>query len=184
VIDADAAVKLIVVNVAPVAAFGTPELPDDLAIAADRLEPRGLKSWQRDQARLSARATAARAGVQRIRVAVSGGGHGASFPAHTGEMTPHEEFKAGCTCSYSAAGSGPWARAVTCGCPVHPEHCGGEHHTLAGGTNDPRMFIGDNQGRDCFSIYSTNDDGTEDTIHFCDWPALRAAIDKHPAERS
>jgi hypothetical protein len=94
VIDADAAVKLIVVNVAPVAAFGTPELPDDLAIAADRLEPRGLKSWQRDQARLSARATAARAGVQRIRVAVSGGGHGASFPAHTGGMSFRREDKA------------------------------------------------------------------------------------------
>ena len=61
--------------------------------------------------------------------------------------------------------------------------CSADHDTPAGGENDPGITIEDNQGKDCFSIRSDNHDGSEDLIHFCDWPALKAAIDKHQAER-
>ena len=57
------------------------------------------------------------------------------------------------------------------------------HETPAGGENDHGITIEDNQDPDCFSIRSDNHDDTEDLIHFCDWPALKAAIDKHQSER-
>ena len=58
------------------------------------------------------------------------------------------------------------------------------HITPAGGVNLHGTVIGDNQHTDCFSIYQGGDDGTDwDAIHFCDWPALKAAIDKHQSER-
>jgi hypothetical protein len=40
-----------------------------------------------------------------------------------------------------------------------------------------------NQSPDCFSIRSMNDDGSEDLIHFCDWPAMKAVIDAFQQER-
>jgi|ERR1035441_3395655 hypothetical protein len=61
--------------------------------------------------------------------------------------------------------------------------CGADHNTPAGGENGTGITIEDNQDKDCFSIRSDNHDGSEDLIHFCDWPALKAAIDKHQAER-
>ena len=62
-------------------------------------------------------------------------------------------------------------------------HCSAQHKTPAGGENAAGIVIEDNQDPDCFSIRSDNHDGTDDLIHFCDWPALRAAIDKHQRER-
>jgi hypothetical protein len=61
--------------------------------------------------------------------------------------------------------------------------CSPDHVTPAGGENDPGITIEDNQDPDCFSIRSENHDLTEDLIHFCDWTALKAAIDRHQAER-
>lgn len=63
--------------------------------------------------------------------------------------------------------------------------CSPDHQTPAGGENLPGIEITDNQDRDCFSIVYTDPDdpGDCDVIHFCDWPALRAAIDKHQRER-
>jgi len=61
--------------------------------------------------------------------------------------------------------------------------CSAAHSTPAGGGNNSGITIGDNQDKDCFSIYQDNHDGTWDTIHVCDWPALKAAIDRHQAER-
>ena len=62
------------------------------------------------------------------------------------------------------------------------KECSSTHITPAGGQNDD-ITIEDNQDKDCFSIREDNHDGTNDLIHFCDWPALKAAIDKHQAER-
>lgn len=66
--------------------------------------------------------------------------------------------------------------------------CSPDHHTPAGGENMQGIVIEDNQDRDCFSIRYYNpdehgDDLTGDLIHFCDWPALMAAIDQHQRER-
>jgi hypothetical protein len=66
--------------------------------------------------------------------------------------------------------------------------CSPDHHTPAGGENDQGIVIEDNQDRDCFSIRYYDravhgDDLTGDLIHFCDWPALKAAIGKHQHER-
>ena len=57
------------------------------------------------------------------------------------------------------------------------------HNTPAGGRNSCGIVIEDNQDPDCFSIRQDNHDDSEDLIHFCDWPALKAAIDKHQSER-
>ena len=57
------------------------------------------------------------------------------------------------------------------------------HETPAGGGNGCGITIEDNQDPDCFSIRSDDHDGGDDLIHFCDWPALKAAIDKHQSER-
>ena len=62
------------------------------------------------------------------------------------------------------------------------KECNGTHITPAGGENSG-ITIEDNQDKDCFSIREDNYDGTDDLIHFCDWPALKAAIDRHQAER-
>jgi hypothetical protein len=66
--------------------------------------------------------------------------------------------------------------------------CRLSHVTPAGGENLPGIQIEDNQHRDCFSIryYDPEEHdgpGAADLIHFCDWPALRDAIDSHQAER-
>lgn len=61
--------------------------------------------------------------------------------------------------------------------------CSATHVTPAGGENSTGIAIEDNQDPDCFSIRSDNHDGSEDLIHFCDWPALKAAIDRHQSER-
>jgi hypothetical protein len=37
---------------------------------------------------------------------------------------------------------------------------------------------------DDFSIRSVDQNGDEDLIHFCDWPALRATIDQFMADRA
>lgn len=55
--------------------------------------------------------------------------------------------------------------------------CRPDHHTPAGGGNDDVTF-GDNQDKDCLSVYQD-----DDTIHICDWPAFKAAGDKHQRER-
>ena len=60
------------------------------------------------------------------------------------------------------------------------------HITPAGGENPSGIQIEDNQDPDCFTIRYTDpagDPGWDDVIHFCDWPALKAAIDQHQAER-
>lgn len=58
------------------------------------------------------------------------------------------------------------------------------HVTPAGGENLHGTVIIDNRDADCFSICQGGDNDTDwDTIHFCDWPALKAAIDKHQSER-
>jgi hypothetical protein len=62
--------------------------------------------------------------------------------------------------------------------------CSPDHVTPAGGGNSTSIVIEDNQHRDCFSIrYTDPADGSQDLIHFCDWPALKAAIDRHQSER-
>lgn len=62
--------------------------------------------------------------------------------------------------------------------------CSPDHKTPAGGENLPGTVIEDNQHEDCFSIrYTDRDSGEQDLIHFCDWPALKAAIDQHQRER-
>jgi hypothetical protein len=66
---------------------------------------------------------------------------------------------------------------------VTSRQCSASHKTPAGGENDTGVVIEDNQDPDCFSIRSGNHDGSEDLIHFCDWPSLKAAIDKHQRER-
>ena len=67
--------------------------------------------------------------------------------------------------------------------PPNPA-CTAGHVTSAGGENIPGIQIEDNQHEDCFSIrYTDPDSGEQDVIHFCDWPALKAAIDKHQSER-
>lgn len=46
------------------------------------------------------------------------------------------------------------------------------------------ITIEPNQDPTCFSIRQTHANGDdEDLIHFCDWPALRKAIDEFMAER-
>lgn len=67
--------------------------------------------------------------------------------------------------------------------------CSADHDTPAGGENLPGITIEDNQHKDCFSIryYDPGEHESPadaDLIHFCDWPALKAAIDKHQRERS
>ena len=58
------------------------------------------------------------------------------------------------------------------------------HITPAGGENLPGIQIQDNQDADCFSIqYYDPEERAADLIHFCDWPALRDAIDRHQTER-
>jgi hypothetical protein len=62
--------------------------------------------------------------------------------------------------------------------------CSADHHTPAGGRNLPTIVIEDNQAADCFSIrYTDQVSDEQQLIHFCDWPALKAAIDKHQSER-
>ena len=62
--------------------------------------------------------------------------------------------------------------------------CSPDHQTPAGGENLPGIVVEDNQDKDCFSVrYDDPDDDSLDVIHFCDWPALRAAIDQHQRER-
>lgn len=57
-------------------------------------------------------------------------------------------------------------------------------HETPGGGENAHITIGDNQDPDCFSIYQENRDGSDwDVIHVCDWPALKAAINRHQAER-
>ena len=67
-----------------------------------------------------------------------------------------------------------------CSQPVpEPPACSPDHRTQCGD-----IEIGDNQDRDCLSLYQ--DDvaaGVTDTIHICDWPALKAAVDQHQRER-
>ena len=46
------------------------------------------------------------------------------------------------------------------------------------------VFIEPNIDTTCFSIRSVEQDGEEDLIHFCDWPALRATIDQFMADRA
>ena len=65
--------------------------------------------------------------------------------------------------------------------PCHPPPaCSPDHHTQCG-----TIEIGDNQDRDCLSLYQSEfaDDAETDTIHICDWPALKAAVDQHQRER-
>ncbi len=46
------------------------------------------------------------------------------------------------------------------------------------------ITIEPNQDASCFSIRQTHaDPADEDLIHFCDWPALRKAVDEFMAER-
>src|SRR5229473_1570312 len=63
VVDADAAVELVVVDVAPLVASGAAELPHDRVVAADRAQPGWLEAGERDQARLGAGTAAAGAVV-------------------------------------------------------------------------------------------------------------------------
>lgn len=71
----------------------------------------------------------------------------------------------------------PWERIGFIPAPVA---CSPDHHTQCGS-----IEIGDNQDRDCLSLYQDEfaDDAETDTIHICDWPALKAAIDQHQRER-
>lgn len=69
-----------------------------------------------------------------------------------------------------------------------PVACSTGHVTPAGGGNLPGIVIEDNQDADCFSVryYDPAEHeapGDADLIHFCDWPALKTAIDKHQRER-
>lgn len=60
---------------------------------------------------------------------------------------------------------------------VLPPACSPDHHTQCG-----TIEIGDNQDRDCLSLYQ-GENGEWDTVHICDWPALKAAVDQHQRER-
>jgi len=53
---------------------------------------------------------------------------------------------------------------------------------LGGGNAD--ICIEPNVDTTCFSIRQENADGTEDLIHFCDWPAMRATIDQWMIDRA
>lgn len=46
------------------------------------------------------------------------------------------------------------------------------------------IYVEPNVDTTCFSIRAINDDGSEDLIHFCDWPELRATIDQFMADRA
>lgn len=50
-----------------------------------------------------------------------------------------------------------------------------------GGQNPLGITVESNQHRDCFSI-RCEQDGNEDLIHFCDWPAMKSAIDAYQLE--
>ena len=54
---------------------------------------------------------------------------------------------------------------------------------MLGGGNDPEITVEPNIDTECFSIRSVNHDDTEDLIHFCDWPAMRATIDQFMEDR-
>src|ERR1700691_6257631 len=56
---------------------------------------------------------------------------------------------------------------------VMPQACRPDHHTQCGD-----IEIGDNQDRDCLSLYQ-EENGEAATVHICDWPALKAAVDQH-----
>jgi hypothetical protein len=64
VVEADAAVELVIVDVAPVVALRAAELPDDAAVTADAAQPGRLKAGDRDQSRLAAGAMAAFASIK------------------------------------------------------------------------------------------------------------------------
>jgi len=53
-----------------------------------------------------------------------------------------------------------------------------------GGLNRPTITVNCNISDQCFTIHEMNDDGTEDAIHICDWPAMRATIDAFQIARS
>ena len=55
------------------------------------------------------------------------------------------------------------------------------HHTSVPGSLD--IEFGDNQDVDCLSVYQHADPDDDDVIHICDWPAFKAAGDKHQLER-
>lgn len=60
-----------------------------------------------------------------------------------------------------------------------------EHKTSAGGRNIGALHFGDNQSRDCLSVYQEDDvEGGWSIIHICDWEAFKAAGDKHQSERT
>ena len=52
-----------------------------------------------------------------------------------------------------------------------------------GGSNELGITVEPNIDTTCFSIRCDNHDGTEDLIHFCDWPGMRAAIDQFMTDR-
>lgn len=60
---------------------------------------------------------------------------------------------------------------------TEPPACSPDHHTQCG-----TIEIGVNQDRDCLSLCQDLN-GESDTIHICDWPALKAAVDRHQRER-
>ena len=60
--------------------------------------------------------------------------------------------------------------------------CSLGHVTPAGGANLPGIVIEDGLEAGCFTIRHPGGVGG-DWIHFCDWPALKAAIDQHQRER-
>jgi len=53
-----------------------------------------------------------------------------------------------------------------------------------GGDNHPNTTVEPNVDTACFSLRQVNDDGSEDLIHFCNWPAMRDTIDQFMAERA
>lgn len=60
--------------------------------------------------------------------------------------------------------------------------CTPGHLTPIPGTEGGRF--GDNHDRDCLSVYQADEDGQdEQVLHICDWPAFKAAGDKHQRER-
>jgi hypothetical protein len=60
--------------------------------------------------------------------------------------------------------------------------CTISHHTPSGTAG---VEFGDNQDRDCLSIWQTDPANADmdAIIHICDWPAFKAAGDKHQQER-
>lgn len=60
--------------------------------------------------------------------------------------------------------------------------CSPDHVTPAGGENASGLTIVDSQDRDCLSL-CYEDEGYYGTVHVCDWPALKAAVDAHQRER-